>query len=142
MRGDNNLAEKRNDHDFDNVLLEAIDDALVSLGESVKTAVYFYLEKSFHLAREEIPERISEFSAALEQIFRIGALNLELLFMRNLHAKINLVCEWPSWSKWVVSDVTFPAYVNLMKQKFEEENASKMEIEVMARASKEQEQYI
>jgi hypothetical protein len=97
LRGDRKLAEKRNEHDFDDVLLEAIDDALVSLGESVKTAVYFYLEKSFHLARKEIPTRISEFSDALEQIFSIGARNLELLFMRNLHAKINLVCEWPSW---------------------------------------------
>jgi hypothetical protein len=42
----------------------------------------------------------------------------------------------------MVSDVTFPAYVSLMKQKFEEKNVGKMKVEVMARTGEEQEQYI
>jgi hypothetical protein len=42
---------------FDNLLLEAIDEGLSSLGESVRQSVYFHLQKSFHISREEIPER-------------------------------------------------------------------------------------
>ena len=135
------MAEKKQQKNFDDLLLESIDEALTSLGESVKTAVYFYLENSFHLEKDEIPARIDEFSDALERIFSIGARNLELLFMGNLHARIKLICEWPIWSRWVISDVTFPEYVRLMKQKFEERTAGEMEMAVIVETNEEQEQY-
>ena len=135
------MAEKRKQEIFDDLLLEAIDEALISLGENVKTVVYFYIKTSFNIKRREIPERIAEFSDALERIFSLGARNLEVLFMRSIHSKIKLFCEWPTSSKWEISDVTFPEYVRLMKQKFEDVKAGEIEVEVIAEAGEEQEQY-
>ena len=40
--------------DFEKTLLEAVDHALLSLGESPRKAVYNHLDKSFRLQREEI----------------------------------------------------------------------------------------
>ena len=135
------MAETRQREVFDDILLEAIDDALMSLGENVKTAVYFYLETSFNIERKEIPERIAEFSDALERIFSLGARHLEVLFMRSLHSKIKLFCEWPTWCKWVIADVTFQEYVRLMKQKFADAKADVIEVEVFTEVGEEQEQY-
>lgn len=109
---------------FNKILLAAIDEALSSLGESVKTSIYFHLEETFNIKRWEIPLRINDFSNALEKIFGIGARHLEILFMKNLHAKIGVTCEWPAfkWSmcKWIIPEVTFQEYVGLMKQNFED----------------------
>ena len=135
------MAEKRQHEIFDGILLEAIDDALISLGENIKTAVYFHLESSFNIERREIPERIADFSDALDRIFSLGARNLEVLFIRNLHSKIKLFCEWPTWCKWVISDVTFTEYVRLMKKEFVDAEAGELEVEVITEAGEEQEQY-
>jgi len=135
------LAEKRQYEIFDGILLEAIDDALISLGENIKTAVYFHLESSFNIERREIPERIADFSDALDRIFNLGARNLEVLFIRNLHSKIKLFCEWPTWCKWVISDVTFTEYVRLMKKEFVDAEAGELEVGVITEAGEEQEQY-
>jgi hypothetical protein len=113
-------------------LLAAIDEALSSLGESVKTSIYFHLAESFNIKREEIPRRINEFSNGLERIFGMGAKQLEILFMKNLHAKIGVTCEWPTF-KWIIPDVTFQEYVDLMKQNYVD-TGKKEEIEVMVDA--------
>ncbi len=139
--GTKELAEKKQHEIFNDLLLEAIDESLASLGENVKTAVYFYLETSFKIERQEIPERIAEFSDALDRIFNLGARHLELLFMRTLHSKIKLFCEWPTWCKWVIPDVTFQEYVRLMKQKFADVKAGEIEVKVLAETDEEQEVY-
>jgi len=109
---------------FNKILLAAIDEALSSLGESVKTSIYFHLEETFNIKRWEIPLRINDFSNALEKILGIGARHLEILFMKNLHAKIGVTCEWPAFKwpmcKWIIPEVTFQEYVGLMKQNFED----------------------
>jgi len=45
------------ERDFEKLLLEAIDDALSSLGETPKHAIYYHLEKSFNVKKQEIPYR-------------------------------------------------------------------------------------
>ena len=120
---------------FDQVLLEAIDEALSSLGESVKTSIYFHLEDLFKINRSEIPNSLSDFSSALEQIFGLGARSLEILFMKNLHAKVEVTIKWSTYkqflSKWVVPEMTFQEYVRLMWQNFEAANDGKVEMGVL-----------
>ena len=106
------------DRSFCKLLPEAIDEALYSLGESVRTAIYFHLENAFGIRRHEIPYRIDDFSDALEKIFGLGARSLEIMFMKHLRNRIGLVCKW-DLPKWVVPDLTFKQYVLLMKQNFE-----------------------
>ena len=47
---------------FEELLLGAIDEALASLGDSAKQAVYFHLENKFKITKNEIPERIEDFA--------------------------------------------------------------------------------
>ena len=73
---------------FEEVLLEAVDEALSSLGASSKRAVYFHLEKKFSIRRQEGPHKVEEFASALEEIFGAGAGLLEIKIMRRLYEKV------------------------------------------------------
>ena len=136
------LAKKSQHENFEQILLEAIDEALSSLGEGVKTSIYFHLNGLFKIKKQEIPSRIDDFSRVLAQIFGLGAQSLEIMFMKSLHSKLKLVCEWPSWCKWVVPEVTFQEYVCLMRQQFKEATSKQKEIEVYVDAGEKQELHI
>jgi len=75
-------------NDFNMLLLNSIDEALLSLGEPVKKSIFFHLEKNFLVARNEIPCELEHFQNALERIFGVGARYLEILIMRNLYCKV------------------------------------------------------
>jgi hypothetical protein len=135
-----NLAKKSYEGSFDQILLDAIDEALLNLGESVKTAIYFHLEELFKIKKQEIPQRINDFSNALEQIFGLGAIHIRILILKSLHSKIRIVCELIS-HEWAIPEITFQEYINLAKQKFEESNFDKNEIEAGIYANEVQEQY-
>jgi hypothetical protein len=125
------LAKQRQHENFDQILLDAIDEALSSLGENVKTAVYFQLEDLFKIKKQEISIRLSDFSNALEQLFGLGARQLEIMFIKNLHDKIKVTCKWPTYewplSKWIVPEMTFQEYVRLMRQKFKAANINNID---------------
>ena len=130
------LAKQSQHENFDQILLDAIDEALSSLGENLKVSIYFHLEDLFKIRKHEIPSRLSDFSNALEQIFGLGALHLEILFIKNLHAKIKVTCKWPTYewplSKWIVPEMTFQEYVSLIRQNFETAKANKIEMGILA----------
>lgn len=119
---------------FNEMLLASIDEALSSLGENVAAAIYFHVEKTFNLKQLEIPQRIKDFSEALEKIFGLGARTLELLCMKKLHEKIGVTCKWPEYewplSKWIVPEMTFQEYVNLMRQNYEKARKGELEMGV------------
>lgn len=114
--------------EFDEILLETIDETLSSLGEPVKNAVYFHLQTNFCINKNEIPKKINEFSDIIRKIFGSGAGRLEIKLMKTLHSKINVTVKWPEYeaplSKWLVMDMTFIEYVNNMRQSYED-NAKK-----------------
>jgi hypothetical protein len=129
------LAKQRQSGDFDQLLLEAIDEGLSSLGETGKTTIYFHLEGRFNIKKQEIPFKLSDFSKALEQNFGLGARHFEILFMKKLHAKFEVTFKWPTFecplSKWIVPEITFQEYVELKRQNFEAANGDKVEIGVL-----------
>jgi hypothetical protein len=96
-------------------MLEAIDEGLSSLGESSKQAIYFHLEKTFDIRREEIPDRISAFSQAIENIFGAGAGSLEILIMQRLYEKVGGVLRWDKSKGF-----SFIEYVTIAKRSFQE----------------------
>jgi hypothetical protein len=87
------LAKRSQRENFDRLLLDAINEGLSSLGEDVKAAICFPLEDLFKIRKQELAIRLSDFSNAMEQIFGLGARHLEILFMKNLHAKVGTVCK-------------------------------------------------
>ena len=97
---------------FDELLLEAIDDALSSLGESVKQSIYFHIQNKF-VAKNDIPTHIQDFQGGLEKIFGACAQFIEILIMKNLHAKIGITLTIEA-----NSPLEFIDYVNAAKQTF------------------------
>jgi hypothetical protein len=121
---------------FEQVLLEAIDEALSCLGAKVKGSIYFHLEQQFKIKRHEIPYRLDDFSDSLERIFGLGARQLEILFMKNLHAKVGGLIKWEG-PRRLVPDLKFLEYVKLMKLSCEDPRRIE-EVEVLINAEEQQ----
>jgi hypothetical protein len=130
------MAQKRTAKNFNDILLESIDEAFSTLGESAKSTIYLHLQKAFALSKNDIPDRVGDFSNALEQIFGAGARHLEILMMKCLHEKIDCAYKWEG-PKWLVPDLTFTKYVKLLKLCFEDSNRIG-EVEVILDAEEQQ----
>jgi hypothetical protein len=127
--------------DFNEMLLASIEEALSSLGENVAASIYFHVEETFNIKRLEIPQRLNDFSEALEKIFGLGARTLELLCMKKLHEKIGVSYKWPEYEwplcKWIVPEMTFQEYVSLMRQNYEKARKGKLEMGILSNEHKE-----
>jgi hypothetical protein len=104
-------------NEFNKLLVSAIDEALTSLGESVKQSIYFHIEHTFEVPRDRIPENIVEFQGGLEKIFGAGAQYIEITIMKNLHSKIGLPLKMKS------KQLEFAEYVDAAKNGFLKKNA-------------------
>ncbi len=100
--------------DFETLLLEAVDEALSSLGDSGKQAVYFHLEKSFNIGKRDIPQKIEKFADAIEKTFGLGSKFLEILIMKHLYEKVGQVFEYDQEPK----DLVLNEYVAAAKRSF------------------------
>jgi hypothetical protein len=69
---------------FSQALLIAIEEGLSSLGNSPRDAIFYHLENSFQLKKEDIPMNLVEFKEALEGIFGPGTVYIEKLITRRL----------------------------------------------------------
>ena len=78
---------------FDKTLLEAVDHALLSFGESPRKAIYYHLDKSFKIQKEDIPEEAEKFASALNAIFGSGANVIGKLIVKDLYQRLNLSFE-------------------------------------------------
>jgi hypothetical protein len=120
------LSKDRTDQEkFDHFLGEAIDEALSSLGELVKKTVYQRLQNDFCIEKDEIPGQIDEFSDIIHKIFGLGAIQLEIKFIKNLNSKIKINIqgpryEWPL-SKWIIDDLSFTQFVHNARKNFLDE---------------------
>jgi len=111
-------------HAFDKLLLKAIDEGLSSLGESPKQAIYFHLEKKFHIRKQEIPLKINDFTYSIDKIFGLGSNFLEILIMKRLHEKIGGTFKFNE-----TADFTFAEYVAKARRSFSEENKAEKMVE-------------
>jgi hypothetical protein len=107
---------------FDEFLIQAIDEALCSLGEPVKNSLYQHLELDFNIQKNEIPEKISAFSDIIHKIFGWGACRLERKFMKNLSSKIQANVDWPelecSLSNWIFMEISFEEFVTKLRESY------------------------
>lgn len=72
---------------FNKAVIDAVDEGLSILGESVKRSLYLYLERFYNIQKEEIPVKITDFVEALEEIFGLGSNLLLLQIMKSLHRR-------------------------------------------------------
>ncbi len=125
---------------FEIILVEAVDDAFSTLGENVKTSIYYHLEHKLIIPKQDIPYRIEDFSDALERIFGIAAKHLEILIMKKLHEKVICHYVWRGPS-WLVPDLTFMQYIELLRLHYEDSRKIG-EVEVLVNAEEKQKQRI
>lgn len=92
---------------------EAIDEALNSLGDSAKQAIYYHLENKFKIAKKDIPSRLQDFINGLEGIFGLGANFILIMIMRKLYEKVGQPVEWKEGEELVFSE-----YVAAVKESF------------------------
>ena len=70
--------------------LICVDDALSVFGDSVKQAIYYYLETDHNLTKEMIPIQAEAFEDAIEAIFNEGAKMILHLVVKNSYNKAGL----------------------------------------------------
>ena len=95
---------------FEATLIKAVDDSFSSFGHSCKQAIYFQLENTFKIQKQEIPFKIAEFADSLQQIFGIGAKLVELKIIGALHEKIRDFTYFP-----VKEDLVFTEYIESLR---------------------------
>jgi len=76
------------DESFEQILLNAIDDALMNLGESCRTILYTYLAAALSLKKDQIPENLEEFTVAMKDIFKQGEKVVNGLILKVLCEKL------------------------------------------------------
>jgi hypothetical protein len=134
------LTKQGKEKKFNKILLEAIDQALSALGENTKKSVYLHLENNFAIPKKDIPNRVGDFTDALEQIFGLASTKLEILIMVCLNRRVRCEYKWVG-PKWLVPDLTFEKYAKLLEI-WCKENDEICDFEVIVNAEERQEQRI
>lgn len=99
---------RKEQENFEKLFLEAVDEGLRVLGESGKQMVFFHLEKSCSVKRNEIPKKPEAFIKGLRKIFGAGASVLEQLILETLHSKLGMKYEGKA-------GYTLPGYLDYVK---------------------------
>jgi hypothetical protein len=93
---------------FDQILLEALDSVFSSL--KYRKEIYQQLESKHGINRQTIPLNPTEFTDALEKIFRNTALLVEIKIIQLLHAKAPDFKHCPK-----KDEITFSSYLEDLK---------------------------
>lgn len=98
--------------DFNNMLVEAVDDALNTLGASIKDALFYHLEATFSVKKDTIYQNPAKFADGLERIFGLGSKFIEKMILDLISDKTS--CEIsPEWQM-----KSFAENVQEMKKEF------------------------
>ena len=101
---------------FDKLLLDAVDSAFSSLGDSAKKSIYFHLETKFKVPKAKIPYRLEDFQNGLENIFGVGTRFLEILIMKKLYETMEPKGRNLKWDEG--KEFKFTDYVKTAEQVF------------------------
>lgn len=95
---------KLRENSFETALIEAVDEGFSLFGHSSKQAIYFHLENTFKIKKQEIPCKIEEFADAIEQIFGAGAKVIEIRIIEALHKRIQGFVHFPKKGELVFTE--------------------------------------
>jgi len=95
---------KPRENSFETAMIEAVDEGFSSLGHFSKQAFYLRLEHTFKIKKQEIPYKIEEFAAAIEQIFGVGAKLIEIRIIEALHERIQDFVHFPKKGELVFTE--------------------------------------
>jgi len=69
---------------FEELIVEVIDQVLLSLDPRVKKSFYNILKTDYNLDKNDIPYRIGDFVNALEEVYGISALLIEVAILKKV----------------------------------------------------------
>ncbi len=72
----------------DRILVQAVDEALLAIGSSGRTAVYAYLAKNYGLKPEALPQKIDVLDELLTSVFGSSAGVMKRLILRIFHSRL------------------------------------------------------
>ncbi len=84
--------------EFREAILAAVDKGLSHLSEPGKMAMYYQMNKTFHVNKNEIPEKVAAFHEALDYLLGFGGKVLEDLIAEDLYLRLHIAFEThPGW---------------------------------------------
>jgi PAS domain S-box-containing protein len=79
---------------FDSIVLDAFDEALLAVGESSRRLIYQSIEKKFHVRREELPKKPETLHKTLENMLGASATKIvEDMITKKVYDKLGLRYE-------------------------------------------------
>jgi len=99
---------------FDSLLYQSIDEAMRVLGDAGKQAIYYYLEKSFSVKKEDFAAKVDVFSSSLVKIFGIGSNFIFELTLRILSQKLDMDSAFFDLTKQ-----SFPECISIARKNFD-----------------------
>ena len=84
---------KEGNTDIRKVILEAVDEALGTLGESARQTIYWHIDRKYKLRREDIPEKLQALPLALDSLLLAGGRVVERLIAQSLCKKFGVAYE-------------------------------------------------
>jgi hypothetical protein len=92
---------------YQELVLDAVDETFSTLGRTAKQVIYFHLEKTFKICKQEIPYKTEEFTKAIEEMMGPGAKLLEIEIVEKLYKKIGQDFKYHPKQK----DLAFTGYL-------------------------------
>lgn len=77
-------------NNFEQLLLNSIDEAMSNLGESCRALLYTYLAAALSLKKDQIPKRLEDFTVVIKDIFKLGSKVIDGLVLKTLCDKLNV----------------------------------------------------
>ena len=107
------LENKRSNiyRNIEETISEAVDASFSLFGETFKDLVYSELEAKFQIEKQDIPYRINDFEAAIEEICGVGAKLIETKIIQALHERIKGFIYIPRGK-----DLVFTDYIESLRQ--------------------------
>jgi len=87
---------------FRRILIDALNDGMLLLGESSRLAIYIHIEKKYGIKPDVFPEQLERFSKGLQDIFGVGAKILEQSVAKSLYSKLGL--GFKEHENWTIVD--------------------------------------
>lgn len=78
-----NLSEET-EKTFEELIVEVIDQVMLSLDPRVKKSFYNILKTDYNLDKNDVPYRIGDFVNALEEVYGISALLIEVAILKKV----------------------------------------------------------